>query len=61
MHCILNKAALCMGLELDLLVHNGGLPYGLVTLSSKQAQLDIEMETAAGYPSSYPGSVHAYK
>lgn len=50
-----------MGLELDLLVHKGNLPYGAVTLSSKQAQLDIQMETAAGYPSSYPGNDHADK
>lgn len=45
-----------MGLELDLRVHNGGLPYGAMTISSKQGQLDIEMATAAGHPSSYPGN-----
>lgn len=61
MHCILNKAALCMGLELDLQVHNGDLPYGAMTISSNQGQLDIEMETAAGHPSSYPGNDCALK
>ncbi|XP_037648116.1 adhesion G protein-coupled receptor E2-like isoform X1 [Sebastes umbrosus] len=42
--------------ELELLVDKGAdLPQGPVTLSSKQAQLDIQLETAAGDPSSYPG------
>lgn len=54
-----------MGLELDLWVHNGGLPYGAMTISSKQGQLDIKMGTAAGHPSSYPGNdcplKYAYK
>lgn len=49
------KNVLCVGLELDMLVHRGKLPHGAVTLSSEQAQLDIQMETAAGHPSSYPG------
>ncbi|XP_044036739.1 adhesion G protein-coupled receptor E2 isoform X2 [Siniperca chuatsi] len=42
--------------ELELLVHRGAdLPQGAVNLSSKQAQLDIQLETAAGDPSYYPG------
>ncbi|XP_071328600.1 adhesion G protein-coupled receptor E5 [Trachinotus anak] len=42
--------------ELELLVYKGAdLPKGAVTLSSKQAQLDIQLETAAGDPSYYPG------
>ncbi|KAM8723132.1 adhesion G protein-coupled receptor E5 [Acanthopagrus schlegelii] len=42
--------------ELELLVQMGAdLPQGPVTLSSKQAHLDIRMETAAGDLSNYPG------
>ncbi|XP_074553523.1 adhesion G protein-coupled receptor E5 isoform X2 [Halichoeres trimaculatus] len=42
--------------ELQLLLHKGAvLPQGAQVLSSKRAQLDIQMETAAGDPSSYPG------
>ncbi|XP_068435017.1 adhesion G protein-coupled receptor E5 isoform X2 [Clinocottus analis] len=42
--------------ELELLIEKGAdLPNGAVTLSSKQAQLDIQLETAAGDPSYYPG------
>ncbi|XP_068193284.1 adhesion G protein-coupled receptor E2 [Antennarius striatus] len=42
--------------ELQLLVHRGvDLPHGSVTLSLKQAQLDIQLETAAGDPVHYPG------
>ncbi|XP_040919558.1 adhesion G protein-coupled receptor E2 isoform X2 [Toxotes jaculatrix] len=42
--------------ELELLVHKGTvLPQGAATLSSKQAQLDIQLGTAAGDPSYYPG------
>ncbi|XP_040014538.1 adhesion G protein-coupled receptor E1 [Xiphias gladius] len=42
--------------ELELLVRKGAdLPQGAVTLSSKQAKLDIQLETAAGDPSYYPG------
>ncbi|XP_068605955.1 adhesion G protein-coupled receptor E2 [Brachionichthys hirsutus] len=42
--------------ELQLLVHKGvDLPQGSVTLSLKQAQLDIHLETAAGDPVFYPG------
>ncbi|XP_031723472.1 CD97 antigen [Anarrhichthys ocellatus] len=42
--------------ELELLVEKGeDLPKGAVTLSSKQARLDIQLETAAGDPSYYPG------
>ncbi|XP_034395468.1 adhesion G protein-coupled receptor E1 [Cyclopterus lumpus] len=42
--------------ELELLVEKGAdLPKGAVTLSSKQAQLDIQLETAAGDLSYYPG------
>lgn len=42
--------------ELELLIHKGAdLPQGAVTLSSKQSQLDIQLETAAGDLSSYPG------
>ncbi|XP_060882215.1 adhesion G protein-coupled receptor E2 isoform X1 [Labrus mixtus] len=42
--------------ELQLLLHKGAdLPQGAVVLSSMQAQLDMQMETAAGDPSSYPG------
>ncbi|CAG5897892.1 unnamed protein product [Menidia menidia] len=42
--------------ELELLVHKGSvLPRGARTLSSKYAQLNIELEVAAGDPSYYPG------
>ncbi|KAM8844528.1 adhesion G protein-coupled receptor E5 isoform 1-T1 [Spinachia spinachia] len=42
--------------ELELLVKKGAdLPKGAVTLSSKQAKLDLQLETAAGDPSYYPG------
>ncbi|TNN70388.1 CD97 antigen [Liparis tanakae] len=42
--------------ELELLVEKGtDLPKGAVTLSSKHAQLDIQLETAAGDLSYYPG------
>lgn len=42
--------------ELELLVHKGAdLPQGAVNLSSKLAQLDIQLETAGGDPSYYPG------
>ncbi|XP_070704552.1 adhesion G protein-coupled receptor E5 [Pempheris klunzingeri] len=42
--------------ELELLVHKGAdLPQGAVNLSSKLAQLDMLLETAAGDPSNYPG------
>nr|XP_046270671.1 adhesion G protein-coupled receptor E2 isoform X3 [Scatophagus argus]XP_046270672.1 adhesion G protein-coupled receptor E2 isoform X3 [Scatophagus argus] len=41
--------------ELNLLVHKGAdLPQGAVTLSSKKAQVGIQLETAAGDPSNYP-------
>lgn len=49
-----------MGSELELLVHTGAdLPQGPVTLSSKQARLGIQLETAAGDLSSYPGNDNA--
>ncbi|XP_059203632.1 adhesion G protein-coupled receptor E5 [Centropristis striata] len=42
--------------EVELLVHKGhDLPQGAVNLTSKHAKLDINLETAAGDPSSYPG------
>ncbi|XP_035037747.2 adhesion G protein-coupled receptor E5 [Hippoglossus stenolepis] len=42
--------------ELALRVHKGAeLPMGAVTASSKHARLDMQMETAAGDPSYYPG------
>ncbi|XP_023260071.1 CD97 antigen-like [Seriola lalandi dorsalis] len=42
--------------ELELLVHKGAdLPKGAVTVSSQQAKMDIQLETAAGDPSSNPG------
>uniref|UniRef100_UPI0037E92425 adhesion G protein-coupled receptor E5 n=1 Tax=Semicossyphus pulcher TaxID=241346 RepID=UPI0037E92425 len=42
--------------ELQLWLHKGAyLPQRPLTLSSMQASLDIQMETAAGDPSSYPG------
>lgn len=42
--------------ELELLVRKGNVsPRGAVTLSSTQALVDIEFETAAGKNSSYPG------
>lgn len=45
--------------ELELLIHKGAaLPQGAVTLSTKHAQLDIQLETAAGEPSHYPGNNH---
>lgn len=46
--------------ELELLIHKGvDLPQGAVTLSSNQSQLGIQLETAAGDLSSYPGNDHA--
>lgn len=43
--------------ELELLVKKGAdLPKGAVTLSSKQAKLDLQLETAAGDSSYYPGN-----
>ncbi|XP_026207659.1 adhesion G protein-coupled receptor E1-like [Anabas testudineus] len=42
--------------ELELLVHSGpDLPQGAVTLSSRQVQVHMNLETAAGDPSDYPG------
>ncbi|XP_063328764.1 adhesion G protein-coupled receptor E1-like [Pelmatolapia mariae] len=42
--------------ELDMLVHKGPvIPKGNITLSTKHANLDIQMETAAGDPAYYPG------
>lgn len=42
--------------DLELLIHKGAVqPQGAVTLSTKHAQLDIQLETAAGEPSHYPG------
>lgn len=42
--------------ELELLVRTGSdLPQGPVSLSSKKTKLGIQLETAAGHPSSYPG------
>nr|XP_019949922.1 PREDICTED: adhesion G protein-coupled receptor E1-like isoform X1 [Paralichthys olivaceus] len=42
--------------DLELLVHKGAeLPRGAVTASSKRARLDMQLETAAGDPSYYPG------
>lgn len=51
---------LCLGVELELLVHRGSVPKQAVTLSSKKARLDIQWETAAGDLSLYPGNDHAY-
>lgn len=49
-----------MGSELELLVHMGAdAPQGPVTLSSKQARLGIQLETAAGDLSNYPGNDNA--
>lgn len=54
---LIKMCSLYLGTELELLVDKGAdLPQGAVTLSSKQAQLDIQLETAAGDPSSYPGN-----
>ncbi|TDH03013.1 hypothetical protein EPR50_G00158780 [Perca flavescens] len=42
--------------EVGLRVHKGAdLPQGAVTLSSNHVRLDIQLETAAGEPSKYPG------
>uniref|UniRef100_A0A3Q0SGN8 Si:ch211-241f5.3 n=1 Tax=Amphilophus citrinellus TaxID=61819 RepID=A0A3Q0SGN8_AMPCI len=42
--------------ELEMLVHKGPvIPEGNATLSTKHANLDIQMETAAGDPKYYPG------
>ncbi|XP_035852993.1 adhesion G protein-coupled receptor E1 isoform X2 [Sander lucioperca] len=42
--------------EMRLRVHKGAdLPQGAVTLSSNQVRLDMQLETAAGDPSYYPG------
>lgn len=47
----------CLHAELQLLVHKGtDFPSRAVTLSSKQTKLNIQLETAAGDPSSYPGN-----
>lgn len=49
----------CLHAELQLLVRKGtDFPGGAVTLSSKQTKLNIQLETAAGDPSSYPGNSH---
>lgn len=40
------------------MVHRGNLSYGPVTLSSEKVKLDTHMETAAGSPASYPGTLH---
>uniref|UniRef100_H3DMH1 Si:ch211-241f5.3 n=1 Tax=Tetraodon nigroviridis TaxID=99883 RepID=H3DMH1_TETNG len=43
--------------ELQILVRKGSaFPRGAVTLSSEQTKLNIQLETAAGDPSSYPGN-----
>lgn len=48
----------CVVTELELLVHKGvDFPLGAATLSTKQTQLDIQLETAAGNPASYPGNI----
>uniref|UniRef100_A0A8D2ZLB8 Si:ch211-241f5.3 n=1 Tax=Scophthalmus maximus TaxID=52904 RepID=A0A8D2ZLB8_SCOMX len=42
--------------ELELRVHKGAdLPRGAVTVSSKHARVHMQLETAAGEPSYYPG------
>ncbi|XP_053299220.1 adhesion G protein-coupled receptor E3 isoform X2 [Pleuronectes platessa] len=42
--------------EVELRVHKGAeLPRGAVTASSNETRLDMQMETAAGDPSDYPG------
>uniref|UniRef100_A0A3Q4N418 EGF-like module-containing mucin-like hormone receptor-like 1-like n=1 Tax=Neolamprologus brichardi TaxID=32507 RepID=A0A3Q4N418_NEOBR len=42
--------------ELDMFVHKGpDIPKGNITLSTKHANLDIQMEIAAGDPAYYPG------
>ncbi|XP_039680800.1 adhesion G protein-coupled receptor E5 isoform X2 [Perca fluviatilis] len=42
--------------EMGLRIHKGAdLPQGAVTLSSNHVRLDIQLETAAGEPSYYPG------
>ncbi|XP_062264620.1 adhesion G protein-coupled receptor E1 isoform X2 [Platichthys flesus] len=42
--------------EVELWVHKGAeLPRGAVTASSNETRLDMQMETAAGDPSDYPG------
>lgn len=47
----------CLHTELQLLLHKGpDFPHGAVTLSSKQTKVNIQLETAAGDPSSYPGN-----
>lgn len=51
----------CLHTELQLLVHKGTeFPRGAVTLSSNQTILNIELATAAGDHSSYPGNSCAY-
>ncbi len=58
---LIKSWSLYLGSELDLLVHKADdVGQGAVTLSSKHAQLDIQLETAAGDPSYYPGNDHAY-
>lgn len=45
--------------ELELRVHKGAdLPRGAVTVSSKHARVHMQLETAAGEPSYYPGDNH---
>lgn len=61
--CLFIKSLfLCLGAEVEMLVHRKPvLPQGARTLSTKQAQLDIRMETAAGDPSDYTIGSHTCK
>lgn len=55
----IKSVSLYLGPELKLQVHKGvDIPQGAVTLSSKQARLNMQLETAAGDPSSYSGNHH---
>lgn len=47
----------CLVSEADLLVHKGPvISKGSTALSTKHANLDIQMEIAAGDPAFYPGN-----
>lgn len=50
-------AKVCLVSELDMFVHKGPvIPKGNITLSTKHANLDIQMEIATGDPAYYPGN-----
>lgn len=60
--CVFKYILLYLSAEVELVVFKGPvLPKGSKTLSSMRAQLDIDLEVAAGDASYYPGNVLASK